>query len=49
MKEELKQLYLKLSAVETKGSSTIVMADALVTLSKIVEAIDENKTTTQED
>lgn len=37
MKEELKQLYLNLSNVETKGQSTIIMANCLINLSKLIE------------
>lgn len=37
MKNELKQLYLNLSTVETKGQNTIVMANCLLTLAKIIE------------
>ena len=40
MKEELKQLYLNLSNVETKGDSTIIMANCLVNLSKLIEIAD---------
>lgn len=40
MKEELKQLYLNLSNVETKGQSTIIMANCLVNLSKLIEIAD---------
>ena len=40
MKEELKKLYLNLSNVETKGDSTIIMANCLVNLSKLIEIAD---------
>lgn len=40
MKEELKQLYLNLTNVETKGQSTIVMANCLINLSKLIEKAD---------
>ena len=40
MKEELKQLYLNLSNVETKGQITIIMANCLVNLSKLIEIAD---------
>ena len=40
MKEELKQLYLNLTNVETKGQSTIIMANCLVNLSKLIEIAD---------
>lgn len=37
MKEDLKQLYLNLTNVETKGQSTIIMANCLINLSKLIE------------
>lgn len=43
MKEELKQLYLNLSNVETKGQSTIIMANCLINLSKLIEKADESE------
>ena len=43
MKEELKQLYLNLTNVETKGQSTIVMAGCLLNLSKLIEKADESE------
>lgn len=43
MKEELKQLYLNLTNVETKGQSTIVMANCLINLSKLIEKADESE------
>lgn len=43
MKEELKKLYLNLSNVETKGQSTIIMANCLINLSKLIEKADESE------
>lgn len=43
MKEELKQLYLNLTNVETKGQSTIIMANCLINLSKLIEKADESE------
>ena len=43
MKDELKQLYLNLSNVETKGQSTIIMANCLINLSKLIEKADESE------
>lgn len=37
MTNELKQLYLNLTNVETKGQSTIIMANCLINLSKLIE------------
>lgn len=42
MKDELKQLYLNLSNIETKGQSTIVMANCLLSLAKIIENQSES-------
>ena len=47
MKEELKQLYLNLSNVETKGQSTIIMANCLVNLSKLIEKADNESEDSQ--
>lgn len=47
MKEELKQLYLNLSNVETKGSSTIIMANCLINLSKLIEKADNESEDSQ--
>lgn len=43
MKEDLKQLYLNLTNVETKGQSTIIMANCLINLSKLIEKADESE------
>jgi len=47
MKEELKQLYLNLSNVETKGQSTIIMANCLINLSKLIEKADNESEDSQ--
>lgn len=47
MKEELKQLYLNLTNVETKGQSTIVMANCLINLSKLIEKADNESEDSQ--
>ena len=47
MKEALKQLYLNLTNVETKGQSTIVMANCLINLSKLIEKADNESEDSQ--
>lgn len=47
MKEELKQLYLNLSNVETKGQGTIIMANCLINLSKLIEKADNESEDSQ--
>lgn len=47
MKEELKQLYLNLTNVETKGQSTIIMANCLINLSKLIEKADNESEDSQ--
>ena len=47
MKEELKQLYLNLSNIETKGQSTIIMANCLINLSKLIEKADNESEDSQ--
>lgn len=47
MKDELKQLYLNLSNIETKGQSTIIMANCLINLSKLIEKADNESEDSQ--
>ena len=47
MKEELKQLYLNLTNVETKGQSTIIMANCLINLSMLIEKADNESEDSQ--